>query len=71
MKFTSKHIIKAILSDEKVRYEDIAYKLQEKTGRQYNKYSFCQRLNRGTFMYDEVADICEILGYDVKIEKKK
>ncbi|MFI3300074.1 MAG: hypothetical protein R3Y28_01515 [Candidatus Gastranaerophilales bacterium] len=69
MKFTSKHIIKAMLSDKKIRFEDIATQLQAKNGRKYNKTTFGQRLNRETLTYNEVADICEILGYKIKIEE--
>ena len=43
--------------------------MSEKTGKKYTEYSFAQRLNRGSFKYDEMLALCEILGYEIEIKK--
>ena len=48
-------------------YYDMAEKLA--AGRQYEYNSFIHRLRRGTVLYEEMLDIAEILGYEIKFEK--
>ena len=69
MKMNSYAIVKLLLKQEKKIYKDIIPLLQEKTGREYNPDTFSKRINRGAFTYDEMLALCEILGYEIEVEK--
>lgn len=69
MKMNSYSLVKAILKQEKKIYKDIIPLLEQKTGRVYNPDTFSKRINRGSFTYDEMLALCEILGYEIEIKK--
>lgn len=69
MKMNSYSVVKAILKQEKKIYKDIIPLLEQKTGRAYNPDTFSKRINRGSFTYDEMLALCEILGYEIQIKK--
>lgn len=71
MKMNSKAVVKMLLAQEAKTYKKIIGPLSNKTGRKYTEDTFTQRLNRGSFKYDEILALCEILGYEIKIEKVK
>ena len=71
MELNAKEIIKIILSRENVKQKDLAVMLSEKLGKKYTAGSLSQKINRGTISYNEVVEIANILGYEIKIEHKQ
>ena len=71
MEYRVKKQIKHLLLEEDLKIKDIVPMLAEKNGRKYEYNSFIHRLRRGTILYEEMLDIADILGYEIKFEKKK
>lgn len=69
MQMNSKAVVKMLLSQEAMTYKKIIGPMSEKTGKKYTEFSFAQRLARGSFKYDEMLALCEILGYEIQIKK--
>ena len=69
MKMLVKEQVKALLAQEGMKMKDLVVELENITGRTYSLQAFCQRLSRGTLAYNEVLQIAEILGYEIKFEK--
>lgn len=70
MQLNAKEIIKIILNRENVKQKELAKILTDKTGKTYTPGSLSQKISRGTISYNEVSVITDILGYDIKIEKR-
>lgn len=62
--------VKALLAQENMKMKELALKMQEITGKNYSLQNLSHRLKRGTVSYNEVLQISEILGYNIKFEKK-
>ena len=62
--------IKVLLAKEKLKMKDLAILLQESTGKIYSLDSISHRLQRGTFTYNEVVTVAELLGYNISFVKK-
>ena len=69
MRLNVKEQIKALLSQENVTQKELVAKLNS-MGKKYSTTSLSQRLGRGSFTYNEVMTIAEILGYDVQFVKE-
>lgn len=69
MKMLVKEQVKALLAQEGMKMKDLVVELENITGRTYSLQAFSQRLSRGTLSYNEVLQIAEILGYEIKFEK--
>ncbi len=63
--------IKVLLAKEKLKMKDLAILLQESTGKIYSLDSISHRLQRGTFTYNEVVTVAELLGYNISFVKKQ
>ena len=61
--------VKALLAQEGMKMKDLVVELEKVSGRSYSLQAFSQRLSRGTLSYNEVLQITEILGYEIKFEK--
>ena len=68
MKLRSKELIKALLSEKKIKLKDMVTKLSEITGEKYTADGFSHKMGRRTVSYDEMLIITEILGYDIEIK---
>lgn len=62
--------IKSLIAQENVTIKQLAELLTEKTGEKYSLQSISHRMIRGTLSFNEVEIIAELLGYEIKIEKK-
>ncbi len=71
MKLKVREQIKVLLSQEGMKQKDLVILLSEKTGKKYTQTSFAQKLSRGSLSYNEVMEITEILGYEVKFVKEE
>jgi hypothetical protein len=63
--------IKYLLFKENSSITKIAMEMTQKTGNIYTMRSLSQKLLRGTLRADEYKLIVDILGYDVKLIKRK
>ena len=63
--------IKVLLAKEKLKMKDLAILLQESTGKIYSLDSISHRLQRGTFTYNEVVTVAELLGYNISFVNKQ
>ena len=71
MKIQVKEQIKILLAQEGLNFKELTELLSSKTTKNYEQSNFSHRLGRGTLTYNEVLNIADILGYDVKFEKRK
>lgn len=70
MEFNAKDIIKLLLSKESLTQKELAIMLTNKTDKKYTPDGLSRKLNKGTITFNEISKIINILGYEIKIEKK-
>ena len=68
---TVKEDIKSLLAAESWTITKMAKEMSEKTGKKYSIKTLSQKLTNGTLRYDEYKNIIAILGYEIKLERKK
>lgn len=62
--------IKILLAQECYFVKELAKMLQEKTGKKYTSDSLSHRMARASVTYEEMLDIADVLGYDIKFVKR-
>ena len=67
----AREIIKLLISKENLTQKELTAILTEKTNKKYTPDGLSRKLNRGTISYNEVVMIADILGYEIKVERKK
>ena len=70
MELSASEQIKLLLKREKFKQKDMAIALSERLGKKYTPGGFAQKMNRNTISHDEFVIIADILGYDVKVERR-
>ena len=68
---SSKEEVKLLIVKEGLTVKKLAGLLVEKTGRHYTQSSLQQKITSSSLRYDEIEDITELLGYEIKIERKR
>lgn len=68
---TVKEDIKSLLAKESWTITRMAQEMSKKTGKKYSIKTLSQKLTNGTLRYDEYKNIIDILGYEIKLERKK
>ena len=68
---TVKEDIKSLLAKENWTITKMAKEMSDKTGKKYSIKTLSQKLTNGTLRYDEYKSIIDILGYEIKLERKK
>ncbi len=68
---TVKEDIKSLLAKESWTITKMAKEMSNKTGKKYSIKTLSQKLTNGTLRYDEYKSIIDILGYEIKLERKK
>ena len=63
--------IKYLLSEENSSITKLAEQLSEVTGKKYTMKSLSQKMKRNAIKAEEYKLIINILGYDIKLVKKK
>ena len=71
MRLKVKEQVKALLSQEGVTQKELVVMLNDLSAREYTTTNLSQRLARGSFSYNEVMQVAELLGYDVQFVKEK
>jgi len=71
MSLTNSHrILKILVANEATSITQVLKELAKLKNKEYPRNSFSVRLKNGTVNYDEMADIAEILGYEIQFVKK-
>ncbi len=63
--------LKALLSQEAMTQRELVKILSVKKGKNYTPTGFSNKLTRGSFSYNEMMVVAEILGYDVQYVKER
>ena len=63
-------LVKYLLNNEYVLQKDLNTKLNEKLGKQTKESNFSWKLKRQHLTFKELKLICEILGYNLSVDKK-
>lgn len=67
---TIREDIKSLIAKENITLTDLAKIISEKNNKKITVYSLSQKLLRDSMKFNEVKEILDILGYNLKIEKK-
>lgn len=70
MKLNATEQIRLLLKREIYKQKDLVVELSARTGKKYTQGSLSQKMIRNSISYDEFVIIADILGYDVKIERR-
>lgn len=65
----AKEFLTLILVKEKLSVTQLANILTQKTGKKVYQQTLSSKLNKGTLKFNEMIDICEILGYEINFNK--
>ena len=68
MKVKVREQVKSLLATQGMTITDLAPLLAEATGDYYTPASLTAKLQRGSLSYNEMLEICEILGYDIEFK---
>ena len=71
MKLNAKELVKLILTKEALTQKELVEMLNEKTDKKYTQGGLSRKLGQGTITYNEVANVIEVLGYDIELKKKQ
>ena len=68
---TIKDEIKSLLAREAMTMTEVASKIYNTENKRVAMSSLSQKLKNETIRFREVREIADILGYDIKFEKRK
>ena len=68
---TDFQLVKYLLNREYMLQKDLSEKLNEKLGKSTTPANFSAKLKREYLTFKDLKAICDILNYDLIIEKKK
>ena len=68
---SSKEELKILIMREALTVKKLADLLCVKTGKRYTQRSLQNKISLSSLNYDEMETIANILGYEIKIVKKK
>ena len=64
-------LVKFMLTKEYMLQRELSEKLNAKNGKSTKQSNFSCKLKREHLTYKELRQICDIMGYDLIIEKRK
>ena len=64
-------LVKYLIDEEKISHKELSEKLDEYKGKKTSPSNLSNKLKNNRLRVDELLFICEYLGYDLIIEKKK
>ena len=70
MRRNVKEQVKMLLAERDIKMKELVKNLSEKYGASASLSNLSCKLSRGTLTYNEVLDICEILGYEIEFKDK-
>lgn len=68
---SSKEEVRILIMREALTVQKLADLLTQKTGNVYTQRSLQNKIFLSSLNYDEVETIADLLGYEIKIEKKR
>ena len=68
---SSKEEVRILIMREALTVQKLADLLTQKTGKVYTQGSLQNKIFLSSLNYDEVETIADLLGYEIKIEKKR
>jgi len=68
---SSKEELKIMIMREGLTVKKLADMLAQKTNKHYTQISLQHKIYLSSLKYDEMLAIADMLGYDIKIEKRK
>lgn len=68
---TDFQLVKFLLNKEYMLQKDLSDKLNKLNGKKTKPSNFSAKLKREYLTFHDLKDICQILGYDLLIEKRK
>ena len=68
--FDDFQLVKYLLNKEYMLQKDLSDKLNARTGKTTKPANFSAKLKRQYLTYRELRQICDILGYDLIIQKR-
>ena len=68
---TDFQLVKFLLNKEYMLQKDLSHKLNEISGKSTKPSNFSAKLKREYLTFKDLKNICEILDYDLIIEKRK
>ncbi|MFA7658878.1 MAG: DUF6471 domain-containing protein [Candidatus Gastranaerophilaceae bacterium] len=70
MKVTNaREFLKILLMKENMSVSKLAEKLTQLKGEHVYQQTLSQKLIKGTLKFNEMLDICDILGYEIEFKK--
>lgn len=66
----AKKEVKILLSKKAMTMKKLAEKLSEKTGKYYSPQNLDYRLSSNSLKLSEMAEVCEILGFEIEFKEK-
>ena len=68
---TSRNELKILIMKEALTVQKLAELLTQKTGKHYTQRSLQNKIFLSSLNYDEMELIADLLGYEIKIDKKQ
>ncbi len=68
---TDFQLVKFLLNKEYMLQKDLSDKLNERSGKTTKPGNFSAKLKREYLTFRDLKNICDILGYDLIIQKRK
>lgn len=65
----AREFLTILLMKEKISVSKLAEKLTQFKGEKVYQQTLSQKLIKGTLKFNEMLDICEILGYEIEFKK--
>ena len=67
---SSKEELRILIMREALTVKKLANLLEKKTGKHYTQRSLQNKISLSSLNYDEMETIADLLGYEIKIQKK-
>ena len=64
-------LIKYLIDEEKITLKELSDKLDDYKGKKTTPSNFSNKLKNNRLRVDELRFICDFLGYDLTVEKRK
>ncbi len=71
MKLDANSLIRVLLTKRCLTVTKLAEMISKKTGRKMSQQNLSKKLLRGSVKYDEMLEIAEILGFEIKVDEIK
>ncbi len=69
--FNDYSLVKHLISEEYISQTELWNKMCDKRGKKTTLGNFSKKLKEGHLRFRDLKDMCEILGYNIILEKKK